>query len=236
MKRIYFIVLLLSFARMTAAQDTVRRPDPQGWSAGLLTGYTYNHHVVDMGYMNHMKYMGYIGNIYGLKATYAHTKWFAVRTEPALVQKNYIMLHYVSDVEDDGYFATQYNNNYIDVPLFVDLSTMGRVRLHLVFGGYAGWWLNGNRVGGTIALNSEGVEMFDENYEFNSVRDNRFDAGLIYGAGLSGFMGRKIEWEVGFRTYYGLTDIQKHYMMNQNPRYNTTYVLQFGIAYKLSNN
>jgi len=44
---------------------------------------------------------------------------------------------------------------------------------------------------------------------------------------------KKIDVSVDMHWYYGLTDVQKNYMTNLNPRYNTTRAIQVGISYWL---
>ena len=103
-------------------------------------------------------------------------------------------------------------------------------------GGYGGWWLSGRREGQSLSVSylitgNQDDTFFDEEYKFNDSRDNRFDAGIVYGFAAQCTIAKKVELSAEMRWYYGLTDVQKNYMTNLNPRYNTTRVIQFGAAY-----
>ena len=86
-----------------------------------------------------------------------------------------------------------------------------------------------------------GSDTFDEDVPFNDTRDQRLDAGLTFGAGVGtnvlGLLGgealQRLTLEFEIRWYYGMLDIQKDYMRNLNPRYNTTLAFQGGISYTL---
>ena len=108
---------------------------------------------------------------------------------------------------------------------------IGLLLLIFFLGGYLGYWINGHIIGSEIpflSLNDEGV---NNDYEFDSRRDNRFEAGLAYGLGLAIPLSNRLEMDIDLITHYGLTDMQKKYMRQQNPRYNTTTMLQLGLAY-----
>ena len=94
--------------------------------------------------------------------------------------------------------------------------------------------LNGNRNGAAIPLGNRNDDgSFAENYVFNSTRDNRFDAGIIFGTGLGIACSRVVDINIDLLNLYGLTDVQKNYMRQLNPHYNTTFVLQTGVTINL---
>ena len=205
------------------------------WSIGVFGGSSSNHHVIDMSYAIDMKYTDMTGFTAGITASRHLSGWFSLRADLSLVQKNYRMdrdNNYVS------YLYTESTNNYLSLPVTAVISLGRTFRVCGFFGGYVGYWLSGRREGVSLSVPSLVVgrsedNNFDEPYEFDSRRDNRFDAGLTYGVGIRCSIVHKLDLSAEMRWYYGLTDIQKAYMSNLNPRYNTTRTLQFGVSYWL---
>ena len=208
---------------------------PSHLSVGLFGGFDNNHHVIDVAYATDMKYTDLSGFTAGLALGYHPTGWFALRDDVAMVQKNDRL------DRDNRYLPfvyTESTNNYLSVPVVAELSIGRTFRVVGIIGGYAGYWLSGHREGQSLSVtylvtNNQEDTFFDEDYQFNDTRDNRFDAGLVYGFSARCTIVKKIDLSAEIRWYYGLTDIHKKYMSNLNPRYNTTRAIQFGIAYWL---
>lgn len=203
------------------------------WSAGAFGGITNNHHVINTLYANDMKYTDLGGYTAGITASYHLKGWFSLRADVSMVQKNYRL-------DRDNRFLpfayTESTNNYLSVPVTAVLSLGRTFRLCGVAGAYVGYWLSGHRQGQSLSVtylvtNNQEYTHFDEAYTFNSTRDNRFDAGLVYGFALRCTIAKKLDLSAELRWYYGLTDVQKQYMSRLNPRYNTTRSLQFGLSY-----
>lgn len=74
---------------------------------------------------------------------------------------------------------------------------------------------------------------YDEKYPFNSVRDNRFEAGAVIGLGLQYEINDLLTVLAECRYYYSLTDMQKDYMKMQVPRYLNTMLFQVGLLVTL---
>lgn len=205
------------------------------WSIGLYGGMTHNTHVVDMSYAEGMEYSAGSGLALGLTAAYHPTGWLALRAEPALVQKNYRLdrnNRYVN------FAYTESTNNYLTLPVEAVLSLGRTFRVSGIVGLYGGYWLSGHRQGQSLSVSylvsgDEADTFFDENYTFNSQRDRRFDAGLSYGIALACTIFQRLDLSVELHYYYGLTDVQKSYMSQQNPRYNTTRAIRAGLSYWL---
>ncbi len=252
MRRFFvFFVAVLAGAGMVSAQTlesaersartdtTVSCYNPFGWEVGVYGGITLNTLSTNVGYMTNVQYAPAFGNTLGIDVTYGLRKWLAVRADLALTQKNNTLLHYVyyestnngETTLDSASFGTNSVNRYVNLPVVLDFSFGGKARFHAYFGGYIGYWIDGHRSGGSLpVLGSEGE--FNAPYEFNKVRDNRFDAGMAYGLGLSFLCWNHFDISFEMHLYYALTDMQKNYMLNMNPRYNTTTTLQLGLAYK----
>ncbi|MCQ2295095.1 MAG: PorT family protein [Bacteroidales bacterium] len=219
-------------AQINPAEVVVKPNHTKHFSVGLLGGIDRNYHIVDMSYMVDYKFDKYApGSTYGLQLGYTPVKWLSLRMDVAMVQKNYNRTHKPSIINIDFYDSV--TNQYINIPLVAMLNVGNVVRLHLFGGGYVGYWLQSHHKGLTEGV--FGYPTFDEDVDFSTTesqtRDNRLDMGLTYGAGLSCMLFHSLELGAEVRWYYGLQDIQKPYMTNLNPRYNTTFVIQGGISY-----
>lgn len=202
---------------------------------GLFGGIDRNTHVVDVGYATDMKYTPMGGATAGLSAGYHPVGWLTLRADLAWVQKNYRL-------DRDSYYVsfmyTESTNDYILLPLAAELSFGRTFRVVAHVGGYVGYWLSGKREGQSLSVSylisgNDEDTFFEEDYAFDETRDNRLDAGLDFGVGMRLAVAKRFDVSVDMHWYYGLTDVQKSYMTNLNPRYNTTRALQFGIAYWL---
>ena len=205
------------------------------WSVGLFGGTTKNHHVINTLYATDMKYTDLGGFTAGATASWHPKGWLSLRADITMVQKNFRLDR---DNRHLPFAYTESTNNYLSVPVTAVLSLGRTFRVCGIVGAYAGYWLSGHRQGQSLSVtylvtNNQEYTHFDEDYTFNSVRDNRFDAGLVFGGALRCTLFKKLDLSAELRWYYGLTDVQKAYMTNLIPRYNTTRSLQFGLSYWL---
>lgn len=205
------------------------------WSVGVFGGASHNHHDINTWYAIDMKYSDMSGYTLGVTGSCYLTGWLSLRADVLWVQKNFRMDR---DSPYVSFMYTESTNDYFSVPVTAVLSMGRTVRLCGFFGGYVGYWMSGHRKGKSYPILSsmtgvfdDEITCFDQDYEFNSTRDNRFDAGLSYGAGLRCAIVKKIDLSLDVMWYYALTDIQKAYTRNINPRYNTTRAIQFGVSY-----
>ena len=204
------------------------------WAVGATIFADINSPSVGVAYMKDVTYGPQLGWGYAPNVAYRPNKWFAVRSGLYMMDKNYSFLHTLNMMEDSPTTGTNIKCKYLDMPLMVDFSVGRKVRWHLFLGGYVGYWMSGRRSGSAIPLSvSEYSGLVDEDYPFNSIRDNRFDAGLIYGPGMSIACSRFVDINIELLFFYGLTDVQKDYMMQLNPHYNTTTLLQAGVTFNL---
>lgn len=201
------------------------------FSVGIHGGTNRNYHSVDMSYMTDYSYSPYApGRSFGLQVGYSPWPWLTLRVDGVRLDKNYYRDH-VTDHGDS--FPDTTSNQYLNVPLVVMFNVGRVVRLHAFGGVYGGYWLSSHRKGRTLGVG--GPQEYDVEVDLGSEeasrKFNRRDAGLVYGVGLSGVVARRIEVGAELRWYYGVLDIQKEYMANLNPRYNTTFVMQAGVNY-----
>ncbi|MBQ5975888.1 MAG: PorT family protein [Bacteroidales bacterium] len=235
-KKVLFVtafMMLFCVAKAQDALDTNAAPRFYHWNVGLSLGFDYNDHSANMVYMKGMTYTGLIGVTSGLHVQYNFMPWLGVRAGVMTVMKNYTMTNtVVLEGKVVGGAQTNTYNGYLDVPVMAVFSYGNRFKVHLGLGCYMGYWMVSSRSGVGIPLIGEKGE-FDEDVKFNSTRDNRFDGGLAASAGISLALGKAQAWSLGLEGcyFYGLTDIQKKYMRNLSPRYNTTFAVQLSLSY-----
>lgn len=230
-----FLALVLAgtvSAQVTPKEEVVLTGRPTHFSVGVLGGFDRNYHIVDMAYMADYKYSKYApGMSYGLSLGFSPWKWLTLRVDGMMVDKNYYRDHVVN--QNNTSYPDTTLNRYLNVPMVVMLNVGNTVRLHAFGGGYVGYWLSSHRIGRSMGV--MGNPSYDADVDFSSpesqMRDNRNDLGLTWGGGLSFVVKRHFEIGAEVRWYYGMQDIQKPYMTNLNPRYNTTFVIQGGVNY-----
>lgn len=211
------------------------------WAVGLQAGYTHNSLTTSSGYFYDRVYYPQGGLTIGIPVNYAFTEWFSLGAEAAFVQKSY-------DARRSGYFDILHEkvqNNYFSMPVYVNFSFGGtRLRGFMNVGAYWGTWLSSYRNGAiycnftdktpdyVLGIEDENhIYYYDEKLDFDSRRDNRFEAGAMLGAGISYFISSNIKIFGECRYYYSLTDMQKNYMKKQVPRYNNTFAFQAGFMF-----
>lgn len=214
-------------------------PATAQWRVGLTAGYSRNTLNMDTGYAYDMRYEARDGFTVGIPVQYDFRDWFGLRADLTFVQKGQKM--HRTDLYNGVYTNTR--NNYLQLPVMANFSFGGeRLRGFVNAGGYVGGWLSshrdgvttrffGDENGGDDGMLSPGNSYeFDEKVPFDSRRDNRFEAGLVGGVGVSYRVAPRVELQAEGRCYYALTDMQKNYMKFRVPRYNTTFVVQVGCS------
>lgn len=201
------------------------------WAVGLRSGWTSTTiSRYDAGRMDE-SYSPLGGFEAGIQGRYIVNPWLAIRANVSLMQRSHRMdrnLNYLDPV------YTEHRNAYLMLPVMADFSFGGtRLRGHMLAGAYAGYWLQDHRKGTTYWMTDYYVffEPFDEQREFTD-SDNRLNAGLSLGAGLSYSLGR---WELGLEALY-LYDLSSHHLGYANladPRYLNTLSLNLNIIYNL---
>lgn len=207
-------------------------------SVGLSGGYSYNTLDAEAGYYYTVDYKSSGGFSVGIPIEYSFAQqgfeWLSLRVEPSYITKNYTYERVFSSTIID---QQNYTNGYFDLPIMAKLGIKeGRFGGYLTAGGYIGYWAMSRTFGfySNDLFQDYTRIYFDERVEFDSRKDNRFEAGLLLGLGLEYDINTKIGCFVEARYLYSLTDTQKSYMeSNQYPRYNTTLIAQMGVMYRL---
>ncbi len=204
---------------------------------GVQGGVTFNKLETSSSFAYDRQYDNRTSFTVGIPVRYEFTDWFALQAEVNYLQKNYGM-HRTYVYEKNRY---NYTNDFIDIPVLARFSFGGeKLRGYTLVGGYIGGWVS-SRVRGVQQYYFASYDAPDNILEINDImqfdsrRDNRFDAGLIAGLGLQWQVCELIEIFAEGRYYYGLTDMQKDYMQKQVPRYNSTLAVQIGVMFTISN-
>lgn len=193
------------------------------WKVGVQTGLTFNHLKANTGYAYDRRYENESGFSFGIPVRYEFVDWFALQAEVSYDQKNYCINR------SPGYFPSDISNAYMQLPVFARFSFGGeKWRGFLNTGLYFGYWMSSKIKTVDFPLNMSQMSVYEEKNPFDSRRDNRFDGGLLGGIGLQYQLSQRVQLVAEGRYYYGLTDLQKEYMLKQYHRYNNTFALLIG--------
>jgi hypothetical protein len=217
------------------------------WSVGVEAGVNKNYLVTNNANQDFTNYRPLKSFNVGVPVLYTINNWLAIEADPSFVQKNYRQVRstFYQGVYQDNL------NSYIQLPLMAHgMFGTGRVKGFVNGGLYAGYWITGT-VKGRLANILDPVDdpttsgsifsylngsTYNEKYSFDKTRDNRFEAGWVAGAGISYQLKPAFQVFAEARYQYSFTDQQKQYMTNQVPRYNSTYGINIGVLYSISNN
>ena len=236
-KHLLFIVALFAFVVAAKAQE-VAPTEPKSertrhWNIGLVIGTDRNYHIADMSYMIEYSYSKYApGRSFGLQLGYTPVKWLTIRVDGVLTDKNVYRSHVIT--QSNLSLPDTTLSSYFNLPIMLQMNVGRLVQLHVFGGGYVGYLMARGRVGLTQGMDY--IYYYSEMVDLESPesirRDNRDDAGFVYGAGVSTVIVKRFEIGLEARWYYGVLDTQKDYMAHLNPHYNTTFVMQGGLSYR----
>ena len=216
MKKLFFLAVLCLMAMQAHAQ----------WRIGANAGATYNHFTVDKHYLIDFNYKDRWGTQLGLMGQYDVNDWLGIRAELNLMQKN----HTVERTQVP--MKHQYTNNYLTLPVMASFSFGGEnLRGFCNLGVYGGYWLSCHNEGSDYNSFSEHEYSINEDVDFNSKRDQRWDCGFVGGVGLEYHFVEHWRVQAEARYYYSTTSVQKDYMKVKDPKYNSTLALQAGVIY-----
>lgn len=154
---------------------------------------------------------------FGLIIRHFDSKWVGFQGELNFTQRGY-------NVPFQDTFHLRQVNNYIELPIFMQFHiNLASVYFHAQAGCYAAYLLNAKQ-----GVDSSGT-MILKSYEFNILRDKRFDYGLQGGAGIS----REFSWgliQVEVRILYGFGDLYK-YKYQGMPEQSKAVVQNINISY-----
>jgi hypothetical protein len=226
MKILGLTFLLIVFCISIKAQTSV------GLEAGISNNYL-NTNISDRVSTVIDYSIGYTVNI---PLQYKVKQWLYIEAIPGITQKNYS----IDRTDSFAGIYEKFTNSYLQIPLAVKLVYGKRLQAIGDLGIYGGYWLS-SRVSGRIpnvfGEDSSGnlqEDNYNEKYQFDSQKDNRFEFGWVAGIGVQYHINQKYMLIGSCRYYQSLTDHQKTYMINQVPGYNQafTFVLGAMMAFK----
>ena len=221
-----FIIIFTSYA---CAMDV---------SFGIEGGYSYNMLNTSTGYRLYTSYENRAGFLIGVPVLVHFSKQFALGSGLRYVQKNY---RYQRTLLGEHLLYSDFTNGFLQVPLFLDFS-LGKNNWRIFFdiGATLGFWLRSSRKGEWMGFSENPydpdyiqIEQFNERIKFDNRRDNRFESALFAGVGFR-YTLKSFTPFISAQLHYGLTDLQKNYMLNQVSRYNNTITVQMGILFNSS--
>ncbi|GHV13023.1 hypothetical protein FACS1894162_9030 [Bacteroidia bacterium] len=223
-KLLFLWALILPSTGFTFAQTETA----SYFSVGVVGGYVHNSLTTSTGYRAFTKYGARESFALGIVGRYTFNNWLAVQAEPSLIQKNFSWERTEGSKYPD--FYENRTNNYLQLPVMAHFLFGGQqLKGFLNLGGFAGYQVSAHREGVTHDR-ATNLYSYDEPFEFDSTRDNRLEYGLLAGIGLE-YDTNGFTFFAEGRYEYGLSDLQKKYMIQQIPRYNNTSVIQAGVMY-----
>lgn len=229
----------LKFLIVIASLLTALNCGAQKWKMGVTIGGDNNSYCIDTQYQYDWRYKDVKGLTMGLMGQYQLNDWFGLRADFNFTQKDYRQYR-TGNAKDEDY---THHNNYLQLPVMASFSFGAeRLRGFLNLGVYGAYWTDGS-ICGTTADITFGSPLddhdedevtsapVDQDYTFNSERDNRMELGAVAGLGVEYRFNSHWSLQAEARMYYSLTSTTKDYMLKKNPRYNTTTALQLGCAY-----
>ncbi|MFR9651803.1 MAG: outer membrane beta-barrel protein [Rikenellaceae bacterium] len=196
---------------------------------GVSSGVTLNNLDCSSGWYYDREYQTASGFSVAIPVQYDFKEWFSVKVEPSYMKKNY------TDYRQSLGAEITSKNGFLQLPAMAQFSVGGeKLRGYTSLGAYIGYWSGGSTQGEYYNIFSGRMDFITAEYEFNSTRDNRFDGGVLCGLGIEYLVCNNIYINAETRLLYGLTDMQKEYMLYQYPRYNTTFVFELGVSYKFN--
>lgn len=221
----FFLVLIIIFTcNLGFASFRV------GFSSGVDTnipsrysGYEYD--------VNWEKETGFNG---GLTGEFDLTHYLAVKLDAVLVEKRFTRERTSAYTQK---YYTAFNDLYLTLPVCADFSFGGeQLRGHAYAGLYTGFWLSRNKRGLTFSAGDPATykfSSFDVKEEFNKKRDNRLNAGLTAGFGVSCKVDSSFAVFGESDIFYDLTSYLRTPEIKKEYRYNTTVRFNIGLMYEI---
>jgi hypothetical protein len=235
MRQIFIYIFFLAVSHVCIAQ----------FSIGLESGYSYNHLNTNISNRDFTENNNKSGYGLGVRIKYDFTSLFSIMIDVGYIQKNY------SFDRTDNYEGIHetFTNVYLHIPLRNEIRIFekGNFKTYFNYGIYLAYWLTAKETGiipniynSTSEVGSDGqitqyfsFTSYSSNYNLNTLRDNRFEFGLVSGLDISYTLNNKYSIFLEASFYQSLTDQQKKYMVNQISKINQTFCISIGCMIKL---
>ena len=239
---------LLLFAGILSLTSLAYQAKAQFY-VGAEAGGNQNYLITNVSNLVSSEYIPINGFNIGIPIEYKVNDWFSLKSTPEFIQKNY-------QLQRTGFYQGVYQlskNGYLQIPLSVQFSFGSKLlKGYFNLGGYGAYWASSHIKGafanplnypayGTSNTAYYSVTVFDyqtpyyydEKYQINSTKDNRFEFGVYTGLGISLQVAPNYKVFTEFKYYDALTDQQKKYELEQVSRYNETGSVSVGFLYEL---
>lgn len=215
-------------------------------SVRVNAGCSYNHLITDIFNDKFTRNEDEIGYSVDSQIEYNITKIIGLEVGIGWIQKNYFFRR------TDKYLGifNDYTNNYLQIPITIPVRILERKKCQVFLnnGIFVSYLISAKVVGimpnafnttNQSDIDGQSIQSFNlttysEYYQFNPIKDNRFEFGLQTGVGLQYNINKKIAFILDYRFYQSLTDIQKKYMINQVSKVNQTSILSIGFKFKFN--
>ncbi|MCF8230172.1 MAG: PorT family protein [Bacteroidales bacterium] len=104
---------------------------------------------------------------------------------------------------ENGEDYAQMTSNYLELPVMLKVNLGPEaIKFFLNAGGYAAYWLSGTTTDSFGGEETTEDYEFDDSYDDDGVKDNRFDYGIAFGGGLGiklgpGFLTAEVRYDLG---------------------------------------
>ncbi|WON93075.1 outer membrane beta-barrel protein [Sphingobacterium sp. Lzh-3] len=205
---------------------------------GLSSGYTRNYMINNFNKYFIKKVAPGHGFAYSIDAEMYLKEKISISLSLIYAQKKYSL------VSGEPYeYTTKFNNNYFILPLKMQFDIpLGNKYYFLLSGGaYIGYWMNGYVMGVVpdifsidVSKNEDQIEYYrlvnyQDEYQFNMMRDKRSEFGTVLGTGIGFFVCRNIIIKLGVDYLGSLTGQERGILLNQKRKVNKTLVTSLGV-------
>ncbi len=235
MSKFFLVVPLVFFIIKSNAQ----------FSIGISAGYANNHLQTDIS--NRILTQNKNGSDFAasIMLNYKCCSRINFQTEINLFDKSYSLVR--SGIYEGLY--TNYKNKYLQLPIIFQYKFLQNTRCQFFVdaGLFFSNWVSG-KIKGAIpnvfnsydSINSSGqikhylrYTNYSEKYQFNSVKDNRYEFGALLGITTIYQLNQKYSIFYSVRFCQSFVSQQKKYSINQTAQYNQTIMISIGCKFSL---
>lgn len=224
------IRVLLNMFLLLYGQALLAQVPHTPWRLGAFGGATCNYYSYERQYWDDMHVLPIWGGTAGAMLQYDIHDWMGIRADFTWLHRNH-KLYRTADARGFNYYTI---NSYVALPVMASFSFGGEtIRGFLNTGVYGAYWTGFRDWGNTPGVFDALPDRINEAREFDSTRDQRWDAGFVGGVGLEYRFKPRWGLQLELRCYYSTVSCTKDYQRLKDPHYNTTMAIQGGVYYEL---
>lgn len=209
---------------------------------GLSVGSGVSNISNDFNNLSYTNKVSISGLYIALTTDYAFPENFILKTGFNYSQKGY-KIERTGDYEG---LNSVFRNTYIQLPVMLSYKIQLNNKVFIFFnaGIYTGYWLSGSTEGNVPNIFSAhttdnttklDIIQYKAPYQFNKIRDNRLENGIIYGIGLDGDITKNSKLRFEVNSYQSFISQRKKYMITDDRIYNRSIVISVGYLVNLKN-